>query len=172
MTSSDRKLVYATMESALGKVWLASTSTGLFALSWSPADDRSFLGWVWSRFGQSAAPDHQALQLPIRQLTEYFQGRRTRFQLPLDLTATSTFDRLVLEETSLIPYGQTLSYGEIARRINRPKAARAVGGALGRNPLPLVIPCHRVLTSQGKIGGFSGGGPTVKQWLLEFEKAG
>lgn len=102
-----------------------------------------------------------------RQLTEYFDGDRTEFDLPLHLTGTE-FQLLVLEELKRIPYGTTTSYGDIAQRIGRPKAVRAVGAANGRNPIPIIVPCHRVIGSGGDLTGF-GGGLGTKEALLRLE---
>jgi methylated-DNA-[protein]-cysteine S-methyltransferase len=101
------------------------------------------------------------------QLSEYFAGRRKEFDLPLKLNGTE-FQVSVLEALQGIPYGQTTSYGEIARRIGRPKAVRAVGAANGRNPIPIVVPCHRVIGSTGDLTGF-GGGLDTKEALLRLE---
>jgi methylated-DNA-[protein]-cysteine S-methyltransferase len=100
------------------------------------------------------------------QLDEYFAGERTDFDLPMELDGTD-FQREVWNELSRIPYGETISYGELARRVGRPSAPRAVGQANGRNPIPVIVPCHRVLASNG-IGGY-GGGLKVKRQLLAVE---
>lgn len=102
-----------------------------------------------------------------RQLKEYFAGERKTFDLPLQLGGTE-FQVSVLEALQEIPYGETVSYGEIARRIGRPKAMRAVGAANGRNPIPIVVPCHRVIGSSGDLTGF-GGGIDTKEALLRLE---
>ncbi len=102
-----------------------------------------------------------------RQLTEFLAGRRKDFDLPLHRTGTA-FQRAVLDEVSRIPYGATVSYGEVAAALGRPRAFRAVGAANGANPLPLVIPCHRVTGSSGRLTGY-GGGLSLKQWLLNLE---
>lgn len=108
----------------------------------------------------------------IRQLSEYFDGERQEFDLPLRLSGTE-FQLLVLEELRRIPYGQTTSYGDIAARIGRPRAVRAVGAANGRNPLPIVVPCHRVIGAGGDLTGFGGGLGTKEALLrLESEHAG
>lgn len=103
----------------------------------------------------------------IRQLREYFAGKRAEFDLPLAPEGT-TFQRSVWRQLQEIPYGETISYGELARRVGNPKASRAVGSANGANPLPIVIPCHRVIAGDGTLGGFGGGLPT-KQTLLALE---
>ena len=102
-----------------------------------------------------------------RQLEEYFAGERKSFELPLKLTGTE-FQVQVLEELQRIPYGETKSYRDIAERIGRPKAVRAVGAANGRNPIPIIIPCHRVIGSHGELTGF-GGGLDTKEALLRLE---
>ena len=104
----------------------------------------------------------------IRQLCEYFAVKRTDFDLPLAPEGT-TFQRAVWRQLQEIPYGETISYGELARRVGNPKASRAVGSANGANPLPIVIPCHRVIAGDGTLGGFGGGLPT-KQTLLALEQ--
>ena len=103
----------------------------------------------------------------MRQLREYFAGKRAAFDLPLAPAGTA-FQRSVWRQLQEIPYGETISYGELARRVGNPKASRAVGSANGANPLPIVIPCHRVIASDGTLGGFGGGLPT-KQMLLALE---
>jgi len=102
-----------------------------------------------------------------RQLREYFTGERREFDLPLKLSGTE-FQVSVLEALQNIPYGETTSYGEIAKRIGRPKAVRAVGAANGRNPIPIIVPCHRVIGSTGDLTGF-GGGLDTKEALLRLE---
>jgi methylated-DNA-[protein]-cysteine S-methyltransferase len=104
----------------------------------------------------------------VRQLREYFSGKRTDFDLPLEPQGTP-FQRGVWKRLEEIPYGETISYGELAKRVGNPKASRAVGAANGQNPIPIVIPCHRVIGANGKLTGFGGGLPT-KEKLLELEK--
>lgn len=102
-----------------------------------------------------------------KQILEFLRGQRRHFDLPLDYQAPSAFTSEVWEALREIPYGETINYGELARRIKRPKASRAVGGALGKNPLPLILPCHRVVAKQG-IGGFTPS-LTWKKYLLKLE---
>ncbi len=103
-----------------------------------------------------------------RQLTEYFTGKRTTFELPITPQGTP-FQLDVLKALQTIPYGETRSYGEIAHQLGKPKAVRAVGAANGRNPLPIIIPCHRVIGANGSLTGF-GGGLKTKQFLLQLEQ--
>jgi methylated-DNA-[protein]-cysteine S-methyltransferase len=105
----------------------------------------------------------------VRQLREYFAGKRKDFDLPLVLEGTE-FQRKVWRKLQEIPYGETISYGVLAKRVGNPRASRAVGSANGKNPIPIVIPCHRVIAGDGGLGGF-GGGLSVKQKLLAIEKA-
>lgn len=111
----------------------------------------------------------ELLSMATIQLDEYFQGKRTTFSLPFKLTGTP-FQLAVWKELQNIPYGQTTSYKEIAQKINKPKACRAVGMANNKNPLPIIIPCHRVIGSNGKLIGYTGG-LKLKNYLLELEKS-
>lgn len=111
----------------------------------------------------------ELLSMATIQLDEYFQGKRTTFSLPFKLTGT-LFQLAVWKELQNIPYGQTTSYKEIAQKINKPKAYRAVGMANNKNPLPIIIPCHRVIGSNGKLIGYAGG-LNLKNYLLELEKS-
>lgn len=111
----------------------------------------------------------ELLSMATIQLDEYIQGKRTTFSLPFKLTGTP-FQLAVWKELQNIPYGQTTSYKEIAQKINKPKAYRAVGMANNKNPLPIIIPCHRVIGSNGKLIGYAGG-LNLKNYLLELEKS-
>lgn len=111
----------------------------------------------------------ELLSMATIQLDEYFQGKRTTFSLPFKLTGTP-FQLAIWKELQNIPYGQTTSYKEIAQKINKPKACRAVGMANNKNPLPIIIPCHRVIGSNGKLIGYAGG-LKLKNYLLELEKS-
>jgi len=117
--------------------------------------------------GWMHASPRGALADAVAQLREYFQGKRREFDLPLEPHGT-VFQRSVWRSLSEIPYGVTISYGELAARVGKPKASRAVGQANGKNPLPIVIPCHRVISGDGSLGGF-GGGSQTKITLLAIE---
>ena len=112
-----------------------------------------------------APSDHPAA---AQQLAEYFAGQRRDFTVPLDLRGVTAFRGLVLRELAKVPYGRTTTYAELARAVGNPKAVRAVGSACATNPLPLLIPCHRVLRSDGQLGGYRGG-VQAKRYLLELE---
>lgn len=118
--------------------------------------------------GWTAAAPTGAVAEATQQLREYFAGKRTEFDLPLEPVGTA-FQKSVWRSMQEIPYGETMSYGELARRVGKPKASRAVGSANGKNPLSIVVPCHRVIAAGGKIGGFGNVGLTVKQMLLNLE---
>ncbi len=118
------------------------------------------------------ARDPASLAAIMAQLREYFAGERATFDVPLDMAQMRPFQRRVLREALTIPAGTVQTYGQLARAIGNPKASRAVGTALGSNPIPLIIPCHRVIGSDGKLHGYgTGDGLPTKRWLLQFEGA-
>lgn len=120
----------------------------------------------------TATEDSDALPEFRRQVIDYFRGRHVQFATDIDVSDLPWFRRVVLEVARGIPYGKTVSYADLARSVGRPAAARAVGGAMANNPLPLVVPCHRVLRSDGTLGGFSSpGGLTLKARMLQLEDA-
>ena len=169
MSTADHPIpkrhVYKRVRSPVGTLTLVATDQGLAAILWE--DDRP--GRVRLTL-QAEAPDHPVLVEAERQLEQYFAGRRTRFALPLDLSGTP-FQRKVWSALLTIPFGETRSYAQIARQIGNPGAARAVGAAVGRNPVSVVAPCHRVVGSSGALTGFAGG-LEAKAQLLALEGAG
>ena len=156
-------MFYTIMESPIGQLILGGSAESLQLLEFFDARDRYEIGDDWI---EDATPFGDA----IRQLNEYFAGERTAFDLPLDPQGTP-FQCSVWRALRTIPYGETRSYGEIANSIGNPKAVRAVGAANGRNPIAIVVPCHRVIGSDGTLTGFGGGLPR-KQYLLNLEGAG
>ena len=157
-------MAYKHMSSPVGRLTLVATDHGLAAILWE--HDRP--GRVRLDVG-AEVNDHPVLVETERQLEEYFAGRRTLFALKLDATGTA-FQRQVWNALLTIPFGETRSYGQIARQIGNPSAVRAVGAANGRNPLSIVIPCHRIVGSTGALTGFAGG-LDVKAHLLAFESS-
>ena len=153
-------MYYCYLSTPIGDLLLAGDDTAL-----------SLVGFPEGSMRRDPEPDWIYNERPFaksrQQLTEYFAGERKEFDLPLNLTGTE-FQLLVLEELKRIPYGETTSYGDIAKRIGRPKAVRAVGAANGRNPVPIIVPCHRVIGSGGDLTGF-GGGLNTKEALLRLE---
>ncbi|MBW5424937.1 methylated-DNA--[protein]-cysteine S-methyltransferase [Streptomyces sp. BG9H] len=168
-----RQAVWAVVGSGIGPLLLAATGEGLVTVAFHATDevrDRA-LDRLGSRLGAEPvhAPRSPLLAEAIRQLAEYFAGGRRDFELPLDWSLISGFNRQVLRElASGVPYGSVVGYGDLARRVGQPRAAQAVGIAMGANPLPVVVPCHRVVESDGGIGGF-GGGLETKRRLLALE---
>ncbi|NDJ87504.1 MAG: methylated-DNA--[protein]-cysteine S-methyltransferase, partial [Chloroflexi bacterium] len=145
---------------------------GVIAAEMGLVDVGGFVHGVAERVKAHVVPGDAHVAPAVRQLAEYFRGSRTTFNLPLDLSQMTAFQQAVLRMTAVIPFGQTLTYGEVARRIGHPKASRAVGGALKANPIPIIIPCHRVVGAGGRLVGFSApGGLGTKASLLHFEAA-
>jgi O-6-methylguanine DNA methyltransferase len=161
-------IFYTITESPFGPLWLASTLAGLCRIG-LPGERRDDLERWLARWVGPEKPEEnpEALAPAVAQLREYFSRLRREFDLPLDLRGTE-FQRRVWTELRNVPFGQTVSYGELARRIGRPEAARAVGGALGANPIPIIVPCHRVVGADGSLVGY-GGGLEIKAALLRLE---
>lgn len=155
-------LVKTTMQSPVGLLTLVASDVGLVAILW-PEDTPDRVRLDVAREDAS----HAVLQLTIAQLEEYFAGSRREFFIPLDMRGTE-FQKQVWEQLLAIPYGTTRSYGELASRLGKPSASRAVGAANGRNPLSIVVPCHRVIGSSGALTGFAGG-LEAKRTLLMLE---
>lgn len=153
-------MYYCYMDTPIGELLLAGDDDGL-----------SLVGFPTGKMRHDPEPDWIFNEKPFaaarQQLEEYFAGERKDFDLPLHLSGTD-FQIQVLQELRRIPYGETRSYGDIAKRIGRPKAMRAVGAANGRNPIPIIVPCHRVIGSSGDLTGF-GGGLDTKEALLRLE---
>jgi methylated-DNA-[protein]-cysteine S-methyltransferase len=155
----------------LGTVYLAISPRGLVALNFGISEE-SFLAEVEKRTGVQPVRSSEQVVEVEGQVAAYLTGERTQFDIPVDLASLTDFQRQVLEATSQVPRGQVTTYAEIARRIGRPKASRAVGQALGSNPVPLIIPCHRVVAANGALTGYSGGGGIeTKARLLALEGA-
>jgi methylated-DNA-[protein]-cysteine S-methyltransferase len=150
---------YTTVPSPIGDLLLTSDGESLTGLHMDTAG------------GFTISPDWEKDAVPfadaVAQLTAYFAGELKEFELPLDLVGTP-FQKRVWKELQHIPYGKTISYQELARRVGNPNASRAVGSANGRNPVAVIVPCHRVIAAGGTLGGY-GGGLDRKQWLLDLE---
>lgn len=160
---------YSRYDSPVGALFIASDTRGITELAIGATED-GFLAGLIARRAVEPVFDNGRFPELLRALDKYFSGRPVDFSAvgtPLNPSGTA-FDRLVWNALSAIPWGSKLSYGELASVIGRPGAARAVGGACGRNPIPVIIPCHRVLQSNGSIGGYSGGAG-IKERLLTLE---
>jgi methylated-DNA-[protein]-cysteine S-methyltransferase len=152
---------YTDIASPVGKLLVAATDRGLCGIYFE--QHRHFKG----KDGWRRDPAHAVVREAVRQLEEYFAGKRDSFDVPLDLHGTP-FQQEVWQQLLRIPYGTTVSYGEHARAVGRPKAARAVGAAIGRNPVSIIVPCHRVVGSTGSLTDYAGG-LERKRTLLELE---
>ncbi len=163
--------VLTTMTSALGPLWLCATETGLCGLGFGDSPSSAEVRRL-TRYGVAAptAGDSPILQAAVAQLADYFAQRLQEFGVPLDLRGTP-FQRAVWAELLTIPYGKTLTYGEIAMEIERPRAFQAVGQAVGANPVAIIVPCHRVVGRNGALTGYAAG-IERKAALLELEQAG
>jgi methylated-DNA-[protein]-cysteine S-methyltransferase len=156
-------LAYKTFESPVGQLKLVASDKGLVAILWENDSPRRV------RLSDLVRNDqHPVLLRTEQQLTEYFAGKRQTFSVPLDMRGTP-FQKNVWEALLAIPFGETRSYGQLAKQLGNPNATRAVGAANGRNPLSIIVPCHRVIGSSGKLTGFAGGLDT-KAHLLTLEK--
>lgn len=161
------ELHWTSFSSPIGLLFLAANRDGLVKVSFAE-DETDFLSSLDPK--AQLARDGGEVQAYRQQIEEYFMGRRLSFSLPLDLSGLSEFQKAVLTAIDEIPAGQVRTYGEIAEQIMSPGAARAVGQALGNNPIPIVLPCHRVIASDGSLGGYAGG-LERKRKLLALEGA-
>ena len=155
--------------SPIGPVFIALSAHGVVAIDFSDGEE-AFLSWIQKRTGVYPMRSPERMAESLHQVEEYLAGKRAAFDLPIDMRFLTDFQRTVLRAVMRVPRGEVITYGALARVIGRPKAARAVGRALGSNPIPIVIPCHRVLASDGSLGGYSGrGGVRTKADLLRLE---
>jgi methylated-DNA-[protein]-cysteine S-methyltransferase len=161
-------VAYTSADSPFGTLLLARTPRGLVRVGLPNQDRDELLEDLAARVSPRVLEAPAALDEERRELDLYFGGRLERFQLPLDWRLSGGFQLAVQRQIKRIPYGQTRSYAEVARGAGNERAVRAAGTACGRNPLPLVVPCHRVLRSGGALGGY-GGGTEMKRGLLELE---
>ncbi len=163
-------VAYTTTDSPFGPLLLASTPRGLVRVGLPNQDPEELLQDLSARLSPRVLEAPRQLDEARRELDLYFEGNLDRFDLPLDWSLSAGFRRRVLRAIDRIPYGQTRSYTEMAKTAGNERAVRAAGTACGSNPIPLVVPCHRVLRTSGALGGYGGGLP-MKQALLELEGA-
>jgi O-6-methylguanine DNA methyltransferase len=165
----EESVTWASTKSRIGTIRVAATPRGVCKITLGRETAEDFFGWLEQHIRHaSRKPECRGLvALALDQIVEYLDGQRRQFDLPLDLRGTD-FQRRMWAAVAAIPYGQTRTYADIARALGRPSAVRAVGAANGANPLPLIVPCHRVVGSNGSLTGY-GGGLDVKRKLLEME---
>lgn len=163
-------VAYRIVDSPVGRLLLAATARGLVRVAYESEGLDAVLQTLSDRLSPRVLEAPARLGSAAREIEEYFEGSRTRFDLPLDLSLSAGFRRTVLAHLGDIPFGTTESYTDVARAVGNPKAVRAVGTACATNPLPVVVPCHRVLRSDGSLGGYIGG-LEAKTALLALEAA-
>ena len=162
-------VAYDVLDSPLGPLFVAASDEGLCTISYD-VDPDAKLEQLARGFGARVLRSSRPIEPAQRQLDEYFQGKRRRFDLEVDLRLTRDFGRAVLKELAAVPFGQVTTYGELAARAGKPRAARAVGTIMNRNPIPIVLPCHRVVGANGSLVGYAGG-LDRKETLLKLEGA-
>jgi methylated-DNA-[protein]-cysteine S-methyltransferase len=162
-------IAYTVEDSPVGPLLLAATKRGLVELGF---EGRKELDLYLERLTRKLSP--RVLEAPARldpvrrELDEYFEGRRTHFDVPLDWSLSKGFTQRILRATAKVPYGEVSTYRQMAAKAGNERAVRAAGNALGANPIPIVVPCHRILRTGGSLGGY-GGGPERKEFLLRLE---
>jgi methylated-DNA-[protein]-cysteine S-methyltransferase len=162
-------VAYATTDTPIGPLLVAATDAGLVRVAFDREDDDAILEDLATRIAPRVVRSPTRLDEVRRELDEYFEGRRDHFELPIDWRLSRGFRKTVLEHLYAdVPYGRTVSYLELATIVGNPKASRAVGTAMATNPIPIVVPCHRVLRTGGNLGGY-GGGLETKVKLLALE---
>lgn len=162
-------VAYDFVDSPIGSLFVATTERGLCRIVYD-ADSDQECDRLAHDFGVRVLRSARPIDPARRELDEYFDGKRHRFDLALDVGPLAAFYRSVLGELARVPYGEVVTYGQLATRVARPRAARAVGTVMNRNPVPIVLPCHRVIGSTGKLVGY-GGGLERKEALLRLEGA-
>ena len=171
------EVAYGSVESPFGDLLAAVTPRGLLRLSYDPSRNDKVLQQIAEKVSPRILEAPQRLDPVRRELDEYFEGRRRKFDLKLDWGLTRGFFQAILRETARVPFGEVATYKQMAEAAGSPRAVRAAGNALGSNPIPIVVPCHRIVRTGGKMGGYGGtlgpyiAGPEIKQRLLELEGA-
>lgn len=166
---ADEQVWVGATDSPFGPLFLAVTVRGVVRVGLPNQSSEALVDELTAALGAQVIESSAAVQAAARQVEEYFEGGRQRFDLELDLRLVDGFRRQVVEYLPNITFGEVASYGDVASALDNPKAMRAVGGACAHNPVPLILPCHRVVRSDGSIGQY-GGGTDMKRWLLDFER--
>ncbi|MBA2372207.1 MAG: methylated-DNA--[protein]-cysteine S-methyltransferase [Chloroflexi bacterium] len=160
---------YAVVESPLGPLWIAVGPRGVAVISYGGAPNAADLGRLVRTYGPGIVPDARRTAAVARELDQYFSGRRRSFDVAFDLSGLTPFQQGVLRATARVRYGDLATYRTVAQRAGNAAAARAAGAAVGANPIPIVVPCHRVVASDGSLGGYAGG-LDAKRRLLAIER--
>ena len=160
---------YAVIDSPFGPLWVAVGPKGVLAIHYGAEPSPHELGRIVRTYGPGILPDPRRADTVARELDQYFAGKRRRFDVAVDLSPLTTFQRRILAATAAVEFGDVSTYAKVAARAGSGKASRAAGQALGSNPIPIVVPCHRILASDGSLGGYSGG-LDVKRRLLSMER--
>jgi methylated-DNA-[protein]-cysteine S-methyltransferase len=168
--TAHRQAAYGTVDSPLGQLYVAVSDAGVCEIGFGWLDDETDFEHRLAQRGFAPLRNQARIQEIAGELNDYFSGRRNQFEVPLDFSGLTPFSRAVLDATAHVPFGETRTYQEIARAIGNPGATRAVGNALNKNPIPLVVPCHRILPTGRGIGKYAGG-VEAKHRLLTLEGA-
>lgn len=160
---------YRVVDSPLGPLWIAVGPKGVLAIHYGAEPSAVDLARIVRTYGPGVLPDAHRADPVARELDQYFAGKRRRFDVAVDLTPLTDFQRRLLSATARVPFGEVSTYAKVAAQAGNEKASRAAGQALGSNPIPIVVPCHRVLASDGTLGGYSGG-LDAKRRLLALER--
>lgn len=168
MASTPRSVTYRYVDSPVGELLVAATERGVVYLAFACEESAEVLALLNNKIGPATMGTSPVLTLAAAQLDEYFAGARRTFSVPIDEALTSGFRQRVQRLLTDIPYGATTTYAQLADAAANPKAVRAVGSACARNPVPIIVPCHRVLRSDGSLGGYRGG-VEAKEMLLRLE---
>jgi methylated-DNA-[protein]-cysteine S-methyltransferase len=160
---------YRVMDSPLGPLWIAVGPKGVLAIHYGAEPSHGELARIVRAYGPGVLPDARRADPVARELDQYFSGKRRAFDVAVDLSPLTDFQRRILSATARVPFGDVSTYARMAARAGSDKASRAAGQALGSNPIPIVVPCHRILASDGSLGGYSGG-LDAKRVLLQHER--
>lgn len=160
---------YRVIDSPLGPLWVAVGPRGVLAIHYGAEPSRPELARIVRSYGPGLLPDARRADALARQLDQYFAGKRRTFDVPVDLSPLTDFQRRILRATADVDFGSVSTYARVAATAGSQKGSRAAGQALGANPIPIVVPCHRILASDGSLGGYAGG-LEAKRRLLQLER--
>jgi len=160
---------YDIMHSPLGPLWIAVGPRGVVNIHYGVTPDPRELARITRAYGPGVLPDRRSCDRVLTELDQYFAGRRKRFDVEVDLAPLTPFQQRILMATARVPYGELTTYKVVARQAGNEQASRAAGAALGANPIPIVVPCHRIVAADGTLGGYAGG-LAAKRRLLALER--